>query len=189
MMKVLVRGWFSSTKGGTHFGCLLMIKPIILDLTKNGNRHSEFICMNTSPNTLKELQSSSNITILSKLHPILMPGRMSTNMIRSSAGIWRGIRAGAGERLDHTPVKTNWGNGHMGQEGLTTPKTNKKLCFDFNAGHCTFGKKCRFDHRSGFCGKFGHGTYNCRKAAAIEAKKDNMKRQFNNSPGTSAQAK
>ena len=72
------------------------------------------------------------------------------------------------DRLDHTPVKMNWGNGHMGQEGSTRPKANKKLCFNFNAGHCTFGKK--------FCGKFGHGTYNCRKAAAIEAKKDNNKK-------------
>ena len=97
MTKVLVRGWSLSTKGGTHFGCLLMIKPIILDLTKNGNRHSEFICMNTRPGTLKELRNSSNTTILSKLNPILMPGRMSTNTIRSSTDIWSGIRAGAGE--------------------------------------------------------------------------------------------
>ena len=41
-----------------------------------------------------------------------------------------------------------------------------KLCFDFNRGNCTFGKKCKFDHRCSFCNKFGHGSFNCRKANA-----------------------
>ena len=40
----------------------------------------------------------------------------------------------------------------------------RRLCFDFNRGSCSFGKKCKFNHRCSFCNKFGHGAHNCRKA-------------------------
>ena len=40
---------------------------------------------------------------------------------------------------------------------------NKKLCYSFNKGKCTYGAKCKFDHKCGFCSKFGHGVFNCRK--------------------------
>ena len=33
----------------------------------------------------------------------------------------------------------------------------RKLCFDYNQGLCTFGKRCKFEHRCSFCNKFGHG--------------------------------
>ena len=43
---------------------------------------------------------------------------------------------------------------------------NKKpnICRKFNNGKCTFGFNCKFEHKCGTCGKFGHGTHNCRKA-------------------------
>ena len=51
-----------------------------------------------------------------------------------------------------------------------TPNTGnqarRRLCFDFNAGNCTFGKRCKFDHRYSFCNKYGHGSFNCRRAKA-----------------------
>ena len=43
-------------------------------------------------------------------------------------------------------------------------KPRRRLCFDFNSGNCTYGKRCKFDHRCSFCNKYGHGSYNCRKA-------------------------
>ena len=42
--------------------------------------------------------------------------------------------------------------------------TRRKLCFDYNRGQCTFGKRCKFDHRCSFCNKFGHGAHICQKA-------------------------
>ena len=50
-------------------------------------------------------------------------------------------------------------NGHQGSGG-----PRRRLCFDFNSGACSYGKRCKFDHRCSFCNKFGHGSYNCRKA-------------------------
>ena len=43
-----------------------------------------------------------------------------------------------------------------------TPKC-REICFRYNAGKCTFGSHCKFDHRCGICGKHGHGAHNCRK--------------------------
>ena len=50
---------------------------------------------------------------------------------------------------------------HQSQKGNGA---QKKICFDFNRGECTFGQRCRFDHRCSFCNKYGHGSFNCRKA-------------------------
>ena len=52
---------------------------------------------------------------------------------------------------------------HSGGRTGSKPRS-KKICFDFNAGACQYRQRCRFEHRCGFCNKFGHGTYNCRKA-------------------------
>ena len=54
--------------------------------------------------------------------------------------------------------------GSHSNNGQGNSGVRRRLCFDFNAGNCTFGKKCKFDHRCSFCNKFGHGSYNCRKA-------------------------
>ena len=39
----------------------------------------------------------------------------------------------------------------------------KKICFKFNQGICQFGFNCKFKHKCGICGKYGHSAYNCRK--------------------------
>ena len=36
-------------------------------------------------------------------------------------------------------------------------------CRRFHKGKCTFGLSCKYDHRCKYCGKWGHGTINCRK--------------------------
>ena len=38
----------------------------------------------------------------------------------------------------------------------------RDICFRFNAGCCTYGSRCKFEHKCVICGKFGHGAYNCR---------------------------
>ena len=42
----------------------------------------------------------------------------------------------------------------------------RKLCFPYNRRFCKFGSRCKFEHKCGLCGKFGHGAFNCRKAQA-----------------------
>ena len=39
----------------------------------------------------------------------------------------------------------------------------KDICFRFNSGKCTYGDRCKFDHRCGICGKHGHGAHRCRR--------------------------
>ena len=37
-----------------------------------------------------------------------------------------------------------------GGSNIRNNQVRKKLCFDFNSGNCTFGKRCKFDHRCSF---------------------------------------
>ena len=65
---------------------------------------------------------------------------------------------------DKIPVPGTPGGGpREGGQGSGNYR-RRKLCFDFNSGYCSFGRKCKFDHRCSFCNKFGHGAANCRKA-------------------------
>ena len=75
--------------------------------------------------------------------------------LKDKIGHYSGNRTPSG----HSNTSGNQGHGHGGQ-------VRRQLCFDYNAGNCTFGKKCKFDHRCSFCNKFGHGSFNCRKAKA-----------------------
>ena len=62
-------------------------------------------------------------------------------------------------------VSTPGGHSSVGSgNGNRNAGVKRKLCFDYNAGLCTFGKCCKFDHRCSFCNKFGHGSHICRKA-------------------------
>ena len=47
---------------------------------------------------------------------------------------------------------------------LNTGGVRRRLCFDFNRGTCTFGRRCKFDHRCAFCNRYGHGAFNCHRA-------------------------
>ena len=40
----------------------------------------------------------------------------------------------------------------------------RNVCYRFNRGNCSYGLKCKFEHKCAFCSKFGHGSFNCRKA-------------------------
>ena len=64
------------------------------------------------------------------------------------------------EKIGHTvnqtvTPSTGGGSDHM--------KKRKKICFDYNAGYCSYGFGCKFEHRCGICGKFGHGAHVCRR--------------------------
>ena len=51
------------------------------------------------------------------------------------------------------------------------PSSQKKICWDYNSGDCTFGFSCQFEHRCGICGKLGHGAHICRKLKRNSDKK------------------
>ena len=68
-----------------------------------------------------------------------------------------------------TNFSSNPGKGNQDNTNNFCSMGNKKICYSFNRGNCKFGSRCKFDHRCGMCGKFGHGGYNCRKAASIAA--------------------
>ena len=56
-------------------------------------------------------------------------------------------------------------NGANRESGSSTnPPVRRRLCYDYNLGNCTYGRRCKYDHRCSFCNKYGHGAYNCRKA-------------------------
>ena len=69
------------------------------------------------------------------------------------------------DKVSNTPGQnfSRQGSGRNGQNGQGG-SVKRKLCFDFNLEICNFGSRCKFDHRCSFCDKYGHGSYNCRKA-------------------------
>ena len=64
----------------------------------------------------------------------------------------------------NNPVLSGGGNSsNFKSSSAQSPGGFKKICYPYNAGECTFGLQCRFDHCCGVCGKRGHGAFNCRK--------------------------
>ena len=65
-----------------------------------------------------------------------------------------------------SPYNSKYGNGsgtYSGESG----SVQRKLCFLFNQDECTYGRKCKFEHRCSLCNKFEHGAHNCRKAQNV----------------------
>ena len=63
----------------------------------------------------------------------------------------------------------------MGNGNTAGPR--KKICFGFNQGKCTYSSRCKFEHRCGLCGKFGHGAFNCQKALNTAAAQQQQNRE------------
>ena len=40
------------------------------------------------------------------------------------------------------------------------------ICRRFNRGKCTYGMRCKYEHRCSYCFKIGHSVLNCRRAQA-----------------------
>ena len=39
----------------------------------------------------------------------------------------------------------------------------REICFRFNRGKCSYGDRCKFEHKCGICNRYGHGAHNCRR--------------------------
>ena len=55
------------------------------------------------------------------------------------------------------------------RQGYATPTKaghNNDICRRFNRGRCTYGLRCKYEHRCSYCFKMGHAIINCRKMQA-----------------------
>ena len=73
-----------------------------------------------------------------------------------------------------TYFRSNQGQGANDKGGSSNYSNNgnnrfKRICHNFNQGHCEYGLSCKFEHRCGICGKFGHGTVNCRRGRRFQS--------------------
>ena len=82
------------------------------------------------------------------------------------------------DRVNATPSHGQH-NGN-GKQGNATGTSQRKLCFDFNRGECTFGQHCHFDHHCSFCNKFGHSAMTCRKGKKNNSSSGNNNNNNNN---------
>ena len=57
--------------------------------------------------------------------------------------------------------------------GNNKHQENKKVCFQYNRGKCTYGYRCKFDHCCGIFGKRGHGAFNCKRAIDDKSREGN----------------
>ena len=69
------------------------------------------------------------------------------------------------DKIRHGEISYN-GNRHFKPGSASKGGSREEPCRRFNRGHCTYGTKCKYDHRCSYCFKFGHHVLNCRKAAA-----------------------
>ena len=67
------------------------------------------------------------------------------------------------DRVNGTHSTTPYNSKHGNNQG-NGGSARRCICFDYNRGSCTFGKRCKFDHRCSFCNRYGHGSFSCRKA-------------------------
>ena len=59
------------------------------------------------------------------------------------------------------------------------------ICWPFNKGCCN-DPACPKDHKCSYCGKWGHGMFNCRKKKCNKPKKDPADLFELGKPGTAA---
>ena len=70
------------------------------------------------------------------------------------------------DKLNQQSQQLQTSGGHFNGQCNNLGENHKgkgKLCFDYNALYYAYGFRCKFDHRCGICGKFGHGASNCRR--------------------------
>ena len=62
-------------------------------------------------------------------------------------------------------------------------KSSRDVCWCYTKGRCSYGAKCKFEHKCGICNKFGHGASSCRKITNAEFRRNHdseNRKNFNN---------
>ena len=65
-------------------------------------------------------------------------------------------------RLRDKIVRNNYQDNYGRNNGDS--RGRRDLCWRYNRGRCTYGASCKSEHKCSICLKFGHGSYNCRRA-------------------------
>ena len=65
------------------------------------------------------------------------------------------------------------GEGHVGEHKKSK---RRDICFRYNRGKCSYGDKCKFEHKCGICNRYGHGAYNCRRGSSSYGRGDRDRR-------------
>ena len=52
---------------------------------------------------------------------------------------------------------------HVGNPHNESQKKGYTYCWKFNKGHCSYGPKCRFEHRCSYCNSKSHGSSRCQR--------------------------
>ena len=108
-------------------------------------------------------------------------------LIHSTAGIFAWSNVYTYDKLFRMHIakhpKRNWGiilqqawsfclmekNGNQNQTNYNgrgsdeNRRKSSKICFKYNQGRCPYGFNCKFEHKCGICGKYGHGASTCRR--------------------------
>ena len=105
-----------------------------------------------------------------RMHMERHPQR-SCSLILQQAWLFR-LRDRHGTRGEST---TSHSNNHANNNKYG----KKEPCWRYNQGHCTYGNKCKFEHKCVVCGKFGHGAFNCGKANYKSDKRTSNEHQDN----------
>ena len=113
-------------------------------------RASELIQYNHVIHTASMTYSWNNVyayDIDFRLHMARHPQRSWSVILQQAWNLRLKDRHEFGDRRHHSNGSNNQGSGKK-----------RDICFRFNAGKCTYGARCKFDHRCGICGKHGHGA-------------------------------
>ena len=78
------------------------------------------------------------------------------------------------------------GNQDSQGKGQGKFKGRKDVCWQYNAGHCSYETRCKFEHRCAICNKYGHGAHNCRRANGYEEQPKVSGSSYSNSGDHSA---
>ena len=84
------------------------------------------------------------------------------------------------DRNNYTPNNRGHGVHNTQNQSGRNSTVSKRLCFDFNQGNCTYGSRCKFEHKCSFCLKYGHGAWNCHRATAKNGQSSSTNGAANN---------
>ena len=162
----------------------------------------------SSINTLEKWEAA--FRVYSKIYLEYHPGRATelveyNHMIHSIAGdfAWSNVYRYDREfrlHMEENPER-NWGvilqkawsmflrvriagPGQQPKSGPSESTVNgqkrSKICYRYNAGKCTYGYNCKFEHKCSLCYKTGHGSHICRRAQFRDRERDRESGEYNN---------
>ena len=114
-----------------------------------------------------------------RLHMAKFPSRNWGIILQQAWTLRMRDRVDKGARSGQYVTNNKAGESHNGGQ--------KKTCWKYNSGNCTFGVGCDYEHKCLICGKYGHGAHIVRKAGV--GKGNVNKESFSQMTGNSSYSK